>query len=60
MNINYEDSLLDETDELEDGIDSTEECCTPGKLDARRLVERRKELLLLRELLDDPSFELDY
>jgi hypothetical protein len=28
-------------------------------LDARRKIERRKELLSLRELLDDPLFDMD-
>ncbi|MGD8912751.1 MAG: hypothetical protein PVI97_15625 [Candidatus Thiodiazotropha sp.] len=28
-------------------------------LDARRKIERRKELLSLRELLDDPLFDID-
>jgi hypothetical protein len=28
-------------------------------LDARRKIERRKELLSLRKLLDDPLFDID-
>jgi hypothetical protein len=59
MNINYE-TLLDDIDEEADGIGSMEEHCSSVKLDARRLIERRQELLRLRELLGDPSFDLDY
>jgi hypothetical protein len=29
-------------------------------LNARRMIERRKELLELREVLDDPLFDMDF
>jgi hypothetical protein len=60
MNINYEETLLEDNDEVEDCIDSREEYCSPTKIDARRLIERRQELARLRELLDDPSLDLEY
>jgi hypothetical protein len=60
MNIYDEETLLEDYDVVEDGIDLIEENCSPKKLDARRMIERHQELLRLRELLDDPNLDLEY
>ena len=60
MNDDFDDTLLDDDDETDSDLD-VEDLLTPDtSLDARRLIERRIELLKLRKLLDDPSLEYEF
>jgi hypothetical protein len=57
-------SDIDEAIPFMDDPGSNEETPAPSLdrvlLDARRKIERRNELLSLRELLDDPLFDMDF
>lgn len=59
MNINYDETLQDDLDTEDDGLDTPEHYTALGKLDARRRIERHQEVLYLRQLLDDPSVDLE-
>ncbi len=59
MNIEI-DEELPTPDDLEPVTDSAISTVDQSLVNARRKIERRRELRELREMLDDPLFDLDF
>lgn len=47
-------------DDLDPAIESLVSSTDQSLLNARRKIERRRELLELRDILDDPLFDMDF
>lgn len=59
MNIEVDESLLEDEDELDADAARLDEIFS-SELDAKRRIERYRELKQLRHFLDDPDFEYDF
>jgi uncharacterized protein YjiS (DUF1127 family) len=57
MNKNI-DEELDDSKELDTEVESIARSCNTSKRSARKMVEQRREMKELRDLLDDPLFDL--
>jgi hypothetical protein len=60
MSTDFEDSLLSDDDEISSELVKEDLSTVKKNLDARRKIERRRELMRLRKLLDDPSYDYEF
>ncbi len=60
MNSDFDDTLLDDIDDVDADVDAGEDKLSAKNLDARRRIERRQELKRLQMMLDDPDYYYDF
>ncbi|MEJ2612843.1 MAG: hypothetical protein P8179_22980 [Candidatus Thiodiazotropha sp.] len=60
MSKDFDDSMLDDIDEVSSELISEDLPTSDKSLDARRKIERHRELMYLRKLLDDPTFDPEF
>ncbi len=59
MNDDTDSSLLDDDEETELELEEERGIKSSCDIDSRRRVERRLELMRLRQILEDPDYEFD-
>ncbi|MET0029498.1 MAG: hypothetical protein ABW101_17850 [Candidatus Thiodiazotropha sp.] len=60
MNSDFDDTLLDDIDDVDADVEAGEDKISAKNLDARRRIERRQELKRLQMMLDDPDYYYDF